>query len=438
MSQALIVLIITVVMIIAFFSNVIPIAASELFVPMFLQMTGVLSFKEAFEGFSSSTTVSLFTLFILGGILGQTSFLERLRVFVSTKIASSKNGKKHVLLASMLMSMVLSTFTNPSSAMAIMLPIVIAVAKDVNLPVKNTIKACTDVANTSNNVLPVGGALTAYLTFNGFLEAAGATQRFRMMDPFIAKVPTFLIYFAFIYFVGYKLYCKEGNTEINESALESKGSKDEKKKRQLTPFQDKLGMFLFFGGAVFIIVGSAVFDIDVYMIAGCCILVGLLTKVITYKEALKAVHWDTLFVYGGTVCLGQAMTNAGINDLIADWSSSVLGSVSNPILVTALIFVVTFVITQFCNNRTVGAVFRPLSVAIGMALGVDPRLTLLAAHYGSSLSTLTPMASATQLYAFTVGNFKMKEYFLGALIPSMVFLVSFLIWFPLCIHLGLV
>lgn len=234
------------------------------------------------------------------------------------------------------------------------------------------------------------------------------------------------------------MYCKEGNTEINEAALESKGNRDEKKKRQLTPFQDKLGMFLFFGGAVIIIVGSAVFDIDVYMIAGCCILVALLAKVITYKEALKAVHWDTLFVYGGTVCLGQAMTNAGINDLIAEWSSNALGSVTNPILVTALIFVVTFVITQFCSNRTVGAVFRPLSVAIGVALGVDPRLTLLAAHYGSSLSTLTPMASSTQLYAFTVGNFKMKEYFLGSMIPSLVFLVAFLVWFPLCIHLGLV
>lgn len=173
MSQALIVLIITIVMIIAFFLNVIPIAASALFVPMFLQMTGVLSFKEAFDGFSSSTTVSLFTLFILGGILNQTSFLDQLRIFVSTKIASSKNGQKHVLLAAMLMSMILSTFTNPSSAMAIMLPIVIAVARDVKLPVKNTIKACTDVANTSNNVLPVGGALTAYLTFNGFGGSRG-------------------------------------------------------------------------------------------------------------------------------------------------------------------------------------------------------------------------------------------------------------------------
>lgn len=170
MSQSLIVIIVTIIMIIAFFSGVIPIAASALAVPMVLQMTGVLSFKEAFAGFSSSTVVSLFTLFILGGILKQTTFLDDLKAFVVTKVASGKNGKRHVLLAAMLMSMLLSTFTSPSSAMVIMLPIVISVAKEVKLPIKNTIKACTDVANTSNNVLPVGSALTAYLTFNGFLE----------------------------------------------------------------------------------------------------------------------------------------------------------------------------------------------------------------------------------------------------------------------------
>ena len=197
-------------------------------------------------------------------------------------------------------------------------------------------------------------------------------------------------------------------------------------------------MALFFGGAVCIIAGSMVFDIDAYMIAGCCILIALLTKVITYKEAVRAVKWDTIFVYGGTVCLGQAMTNSGMNDIIAEWSTRTLGNFSNPILITALIFMVTFVTTQFCSNRTVGAVFRPLSVTVGMALGVDPRLTLLAAHYGSSLSTLAPMASSTQLYAFTVGNFTMKEYFFGSLIQSLFFVAVFLIWFPLCIHIGLV
>ncbi len=438
MSQSLIVIIVTIIMIIAFFSGVIPIAASALAVPMVLQMTGVLSFKEAFAGFSSSTVVSLFTLFILGGILKQTTFLDDLKAFVVTKVASGKNGKRHVLLAAMLMSMLLSTFTSPSSAMVIMLPIVISVAKEVKLPIKNTIKACTDVANTSNNVLPVGSALTAYLTFNGFLEAAGAAERFNAMDPFIAKVPTFLVFFLYIYLIGFKHYCKTDVTGVSESAVGKKKKREEREKRELTPLQNKLGKILFFGSAAVIIYTSMFTGVDLYIIAGIAILIAMVSGIIDYKEALRSVHWDTIFIYGGTVSLSQAMSNAGLNELIAGSVSNVLGGMSNPYIITAAIFIVTFVLTQFCSNRTVGAVFRPVAVVIGMGLGVDPRLTLLAAHYGSSLSTLTPMASSTQLYSFTVGEFNMREYFWGSLGPAMIFFAAFMIWFPICIQYGLV
>ena len=216
MSQSLIVAIILIGMIIVFFGGWIPMAAAALAVPMLLQITGILSFEEAWAGFSSDTVVSLVVLFILGGILNQTTFLSDLRVIV-TKMGDGNKGKRKVLLAAMLMSMVFSTFASPVSAMAIMLPIVVALAKDTGLPVKNTIKACTDVACSSNNVLPFGTALTAYITFNGYLEAAGATERFEFIDPFLAKVPIFIVFFLYIYFIGFKHYAK--SDERHESNM---------------------------------------------------------------------------------------------------------------------------------------------------------------------------------------------------------------------------
>ena len=123
MSQSLIVAIILIVMIVSFFAGYIPMAATALAVPMFLQITGVLSFKDAWAGFSSSTVISLVVLFILGGILNQTTFLEDLKQFVVTKLGAGAKGKRRVLLAAMLMSVVFSTFASPVSAMAIMLPI---------------------------------------------------------------------------------------------------------------------------------------------------------------------------------------------------------------------------------------------------------------------------------------------------------------------------
>ena len=101
MSQSLIVAIILIGMIIVFFGGWIPMAAAALAVPMLLQITGILSFEEAWAGFSSDTVVSLVVLFILGGILNQTTFLSDLRVIV-TKMGDGNKGKRKVLLAAML------------------------------------------------------------------------------------------------------------------------------------------------------------------------------------------------------------------------------------------------------------------------------------------------------------------------------------------------
>lgn len=437
MSQPMIVLLVTIVMVVMFFWGYIPIAATSLFIPIALIVTGILEFDEAMAGFSDKTVVSLVALFMLGAILKNTSFLEDLKAVVLSKLASKRNGKMLVLLVCMLMSVVLSIFLQPTNTMLLIMPFLLSMSQEVGLSRKGVVKACTDLANTSNNVIPMGSALTGYLTFNAFLEKAGATERFKIMDPFIAKTPVYIVYFLFIFFVGYRLYIKDDvvasgrRTEVKTATGEEK-----EKKAKLSPERNKFGKLLFFTATICMIIAAVCFSVDIYKVAMLAVLIGLLTKVISFKDALKNISWDTIFIYGGTLSLSAAMTKAGINDIIADYFSKNLMSLSNPLVITSLIFAVTFVTTQFCSNRTVGAVFRPAAVVIGTALGVDPRLTLLAAHYGSSMSVLTPMSSTVQLVGFEAGGFKMKEFFWDGLIPGLVFFIVFLIWFPICINMG--
>ena len=435
MSQPMIVLIITAVMVVMFFWGYIPISATSLFIPMALIVTGILEFDEAFSGFCDKTVVSLVALFMLGAVLKQTSFLEDLKGFVLSKLAKKKHGKMLVLLLCMLMAVLLSIFLQPTNTMLLIMPFLISLSTEVGLSKKGVIKACTDLANTSNNVLPIGSALTGYLTFNAFLEKAGATERFEIMDPFIAKTPVYIVYFLFIFFIGYKLYIKDDIEDGTGKAAE-KTIKEEEKAAVKDPVKDKIGKAIFFVSTIAMLVGAVCFSIDIYKIAMLAVLIALLTKTISFKDAVKGINWDTIFIYGGTLSLSAAMTKAGINDIIADYFAKNLTSLSNPIVITSLIFAITFIVTQICSNRTVGAVFRPAAVVIGTALGVDPRLTLLAAHYGSSMSVLTPMSSTVQLVGFEAGGFKMKEFFWDGLIPGLVFFVVFLIWFPICINMG--
>lgn len=151
-------------------------------------------------------------------------------------------------------------------------------------------------------------------------------------------------------------------------------------------------------------------------------------------DTIRSIRWETIFIYGGTVSLSTAMNNSGLNKIIANGMSSMLGGVTNVYIVAGAFFLASFALTQFTSNRTVGAVFRPISIAAAVGLGIDPRFTLLAIHYGSSLSTLTPMATSCQLLAYNEGGFNMKEFAIGSIGPALVYFITFMVWFPVCFN----
>ena len=218
------------------------------------------------------------------------------------------------------------------------------------------------------------------------------------------------------------------------SGEKSPSKKEEKKKAPLTPFQNKLGKILFFGGTLVIVFTSSFTDIDLYMVAAIVILIALGAKIINMKDFIQSIRWETIFIYGGTVSLSTAMNNSGLNEVIANGISSLLGDANNIYIVAGVFFLASWLLTQFTSNRTVGAVFRPLSIAAAVGLGMDPRFTFLAIHYGSSLSTLTPMATSCQLLAYNEGGFTMKEFVVGSIVPALIYFVTFMIWFPLCFN----
>ena len=171
-----------------------------------------------------------------------------------------------------------------------------------------------------------------------------------------------------------------------------------------------------------------------YIVGAVAIVIALAAKVINQKEAIRAIRWETIFIYGGTVSLSTAMNNSGLNEIIANGMSGLLGGATNVYIIAGAFFLASFGLTQFTSNRTVGSVFRPISIAAAVGLGLDPRFTLLAIHYGSSLSTLTPMATSCQLLAFNEGGFNMKEFALGSVLPALVYFITFMIWFPICFN----
>ena len=85
---------------------------------------------------------------------------------------------------------------------------------------------------------------------------------------------------------------------------------------------------------------------------------------------MKAINWDILMVFAGSVVLGTAIQKTGIAEMLATSILDVCGT--NPIVVMAAICLVGTFITEFISNTAAGAMFFPIMYDAAEKLGYEP------------------------------------------------------------------
>ena len=111
-----------------------------------------------------------------------------------------------------------------------------------------------------------------------------------------------------------------------------------------------------------IMVGMVVLSaLNVLPLLQCAILAAMamfIFRCCSSDQAMKAINWEILMVFAGSVVLGLAIQKTGIAERLAYGILDVCGT--NPIIVmTAICFVATF-ITEFISNTAAGAMFFPI------------------------------------------------------------------------------
>ncbi|MBR6853577.1 MAG: anion permease [Prevotella sp.] len=148
------------------------------------------------------------------------------------------------------------------------------------------------------------------------------------------------------------------------------------------------------------------------LVAECC----------TPNQAMKAINWDILMVFAGSVVLGTAIQKTGIAELLAFEILDVCGS--NPIVVmTAICFVGTF-ITEFISNTAAGAMFFPIMYEAAEKLGYDPFPFLIALMVSVSSSFATPIGSPTHMLVYGPGGYRFSDFMRIGLLMNLIILAA--------------
>ena len=142
----------------------------------------------------------------------------------------------------------------------------------------------------------------------------------------------------------------------------------------------------------------------------------------TPNQAMKAINWDILMVFAGSVVLGLAIQKTGIAERLAFGILVVCGT--NPIVVMAAICFVGTFITEFISNTAAGAMFFPIMYEAAEKLGYEPYPFLIALMISVSSSFATPIGSPTHMLVYGPGGYRFSDFMRIGLLMNLIILAA--------------
>jgi sodium-dependent dicarboxylate transporter 2/3/5 len=159
-------------------------------------------------------------------------------------------------------------------------------------------------------------------------------------------------------------------------------------------------------------------------------------EVIDWND-LKGVNWGIFFVIGAGLTLGDALGKSGASAWLATMLAPMLQGLPYE-LVLVIIVVVGFVITQFMNNVTLGAILAPVLITLGQATGITPTRMVIPAIMTVALAFMFPGASARMTLAAVTGAVERKSMLRAGVVVGVPATLVILIFFYLLSRLGLI
>jgi len=126
-------------------------------------------------------------------------------------------------------------------------------------------------------------------------------------------------------------------------------------------------------------------------------------------EGIGAVDGRLLLLIVSMLVIGTALENSGALGLIVEALRPVIEG-APPILVLAVVYAVTSVLTETVTNNAVAVVMTPFIVSLAVALGYDPRPFVVAVMFAASASFATPIGYQTNTLVHSAGGYSFADF----------------------------
>ena len=404
MDPAIITLCVLAVAAFLFVTELIPLAVTAMAACTALGILGVLPAKQVYAGLSNSTVVLFGGMFVIGAAMFKTGLAEAVGLWVVNKAGT---GEVKLMGAVMLVTIILSSVSSNTGTVACLMPVIIGIAQAANIPASKELMPLAVAANVGGTITMIGTPPNVIVT--GALSAAGLPS-FGFFEFALIGVPLSVIVLAYMLTIGRKTIPVKSagamDADAVEAAKKEAGAGDDDAPKSKTKMW--ISGLILLGVVAAMALNLKTVPLQTAAVTGAilCVITGCLKE----KEAYAGIDWVTIFLFAGMLSVATAMDKTGAGKLIADTVVGMMGDHPNPIVLCAVLYLISNVLTQFMSNTASAALLAPIGISIAQSIGADPKPVLMSIGIAASMAFATPMATPPNTLVLGPGGFNFNDY----------------------------
>ena len=365
---------------------------------------GDISVKDVAQGYSHPLIFLFIGGFILSIAIEKWNLHKRIAVIILNKVGSNL---KNIMLGFMIATAFLSMWISNTAATIMMLPVALAVVKDIRLKNKDS-KFGKPLMLAIAYSATLGGVSTLIGTPPNIILSGMLEEIYQIQISFVDWMKIALPFSIPLIFVSWKYL---GTILGDEKNLSQKNEKI--KLSKMSPEEKKVA--LIFGLTAFgwitqsyilDFIGIKIKSFDTIIALCSAVILFILpssknsAKLLSWDDMIK-IPWDIILLFGGGLTLAASFAWIG-NNLIY------LKGTHVAIILLIIIALINF-LTEITSNSATTSIILPIIAALALAIDMNPILLMCATAMAASCAFMLPVATPPNAIVFGSGELKISE-----------------------------
>ncbi|MBA6336228.1 MULTISPECIES: DASS family sodium-coupled anion symporter [unclassified Colwellia] len=396
---------ITLLTVIWWVSEAIPIPATSLVPFALLPLLGVVDHKTVASSLGSHVILLLMGAFMLSKAIEKSGAHQRLAVYM-VKLVGVSSGRR-LVFGFMLASALLSMWISNTATTLIMLPIALAILTHVdNKELKVAlILGIAYAASVGGIGTPIG--TPPNVIFMGIYEE-NTGREFGFLSWMKIGVPIVLIALPIMAF-----WLTRKVKLDHEIKLPAQGEWRSEEKRTLWVFGLTALAWITrsepFGGWSDLLNVQIAGDSTVALFAVVLMFLipnGKGSRLLDWDTA-KSIPWGMLLLFAGGIAIAKGFVESGLSQILGEWLSS-LANLPVIVMILTICLVVTY-LTEITSNTATATLLMPILAVVATSAGYDPMVLMVPAAMCASCAFMLPVATAPNAIAYGTGELEIKD-----------------------------